>query len=438
MQRSLSPRCTALKTMLLLVAAFIFAMIAPAGAQQPGGTCVSITQADLAGLEAQLGKLEVEITAARRRFDELATAAAPERQRAKSDLLALEAAIADLVFSIECLRTDWETVRGSGEAVEVTAYYATNRKPTGQAEPTEFYGGERAEALTFGRVTVSVPATHTIGEVELPSLWKLERTADPSRHFVFKSVVPMPTRAALTSLAADIGNSPAKAVLLFVHGFRSSFTDAALRTAQLAIDLDFPGVPMFFSWPASRYYSQDEETAELAKASLNELLDELSRLPSTEVYILAHSLGTRLVTRVLSERKSGGAPVGQIRELLLAAPDINAEIFKTEIAPAFAKMRDTRKTIYASSNDVALKLSRSVHGYPRLGDTSGGVVVVPGFEVVDSSGASPMRRAWGHSYVFDSRIVLGDLSDVILNRRGAAERGLRRAGNSPLHYWILE
>lgn len=37
---------------------------------------------------------------------------------------------------------------------------------------------------------------------------------------------------------------------IFVHGFNNSFEDAARRTAQIAFDVKFDGVPLFYSWPS--------------------------------------------------------------------------------------------------------------------------------------------------------------------------------------------
>ncbi len=40
-------------------------------------------------------------------------------------------------------------------------------------------------------------------------------------------------------------------VLVFVPGYNVSFVNAVRRTAQLAYDLDFGGVPVLYSWPSA-------------------------------------------------------------------------------------------------------------------------------------------------------------------------------------------
>src|SRR5262249_49960746 len=105
----------------------------------------------------------------------------------------------EVLFQIDCLHRAAagraalrKRQRGSpspkaAATMEVTLYYATNRNRTGNEEPAKFYGAERESVFHYGRAVVSIPPNHTPGHLELPKLWKFERTADPSRHFVLKS-----------------------------------------------------------------------------------------------------------------------------------------------------------------------------------------------------------------------------------------------------------
>src|SRR5689334_22014605 len=49
-------------------------------------------------------------------------------------------------------------------------------------------------------------------------------------------------------------------------------------------------------------------------------------------------------------------------------------------------MQGTRTTIYASSSDLALRASKVVHWFRRVGETVGGVFVYPGVDTIDASG----------------------------------------------------
>ena len=164
------------------------------------------------------------------------------------------------------------------------------------------------------------------------------------------------------------------------------------------------------------------------------VLRELSGLPVQSIYIVAHSMGNRVVGHGLQRYVNAGGKTDHIKELLLAAPDINAEIFKDEIQPRLAQMRGTRTTIYASSSDVALIASKVVHGFRRVGESSGGVLVFKGMDTVDASNASPSLRNLGHSYLVDSASVIKDLNAIIASKLAApgARSGRQGAGAGSL------
>jgi esterase/lipase superfamily enzyme len=370
----------------------------------------------------------------------------PALRKAQEDML-------EVMFQIDCINSQQpvmqkrsvgkRSIGGGGEkpkdVVEITTYYATSRTRTGGVEPVGFYG-TKPGPFHFGRAVVSIPITHKPGEIEMPSIWKLQFEADPSKHFVLRSVTPLELEAARKEMTDKIKGADSKAVLVFVHGYNSGFGDAAMRTAQLVYDLKFPGMPLFYSWPSAnsvRSYLPDEETARLSESVFERLIDELSQMPITDIYIVAHSMGSRVVSHALQHRTNKGKTNKHLRELLLAAPDINADIFRNEIAPMLAAMQGLRTTVYASSSDLALRASKVVHGYQRLGETTGGVFTFPGLETIDASSASSSSRALGHSYVVDTPLVLDDIKSVIMSKASAAQRRLSAAGTAPNTYWRL-
>jgi esterase/lipase superfamily enzyme len=384
-----------------------------------------------------------------------ADARAKERRRAlrekQEDLL-------EILFGIECARASdnsqpaLETTsrspfnrRGSkparaGDVIEITTYYATNRKQAATTDSQEVYGSGIGSSLQYGRAVITIPPTHTPGKLELPSLWKLQRSTDATKHFVLQTVMPLGADAGLKEMAQRLSGMSSKALLVFVHGFNMGFPEAAVRTAQLAHDLNFPGMAFFYSWPSAnqiRSYWQDEEMARLSEGVFEQLIDEISQLPATDIYVVAHSMGNRIVGHALQARADKGKATKNLRELLLAAPDINADVFRSVIAPKLAAMQGTRTTVYASSSDIALKASKLVHGFRRVGETTGGVVIYPGIETIDASSASRALRGYGHFYLVDSLSVIGDIKSIIEKRVPAKLRGLSEAGTSPNSYWRL-
>jgi esterase/lipase superfamily enzyme len=214
-----------------------------------------------------------------------------------------------------------------------------------------------------------------------------------------------------------------------------------MRTAQLAHDLQFAGVPFFFSWPSAAQflaYFRDAESAEGAVTIFEQLLDDLSKLPVDDIYIVAHSMGNRIVAQALRARVEQGKDTKRLRELLLAAPDINADLFRNVIAPKLEAMQGTRTTLYAASSDLALRASKVMHGFRRVGETAGGVLVFPGLETIDASSSAVVTRGYGHSYLMDSPSVLDDIRAIIRERTSAKQRGLPQFGVPPNLFWKLK
>jgi pimeloyl-ACP methyl ester carboxylesterase len=231
--------------------------------------------------------------------------------------------------------------------------------------------------------------------------------------------------------------------LVFVHGFGVSFEDAARRTAQLAYDLKFDGAPMFFSWPSrGRFspldYTTDEESARWAVDDLERFLKDIAgRSGASKVYLVAHSMGNRCLTDALKGMSLSATSPVVFKDVILTAPDIDADLFERSIVPAITN-RNVRVTLYASSNDKALALSKSVHGYRRAGDSSEGVLVVPPVETVDASSVDTTFD--GHSYYGESGLVIADLFSLIHHGKPADNRLGTRPMKDPRGraYWVLE
>jgi esterase/lipase superfamily enzyme len=422
-------RLVALLVTLNCLAAFVPQAAAQSAPEQVSNQCEN--RATIERAVDDLRRLLVE----KRREKEITGAS-----KLDEEIKTLEGQIVETVYKLECFY-EHENFRADTQFVEITNYYATNRKTTGFSRPSLFFGSDDSGKLAYGKTTVSVPSRHQLGALELPTLWKLELSPDPAKHFLLKSVEPIEKDAALAGLTKVLAESKSKSLLLFIHGFNVSFEDAALRTAQLANDLQFPGPVMFFSWPsdgAPRGYSHDEESVQLARPAFDTLLDDLSAQPFQEIYILGHSMGARLVADILAERQKRGATPSNLKEVALAAADINNKIFERDLAPVLAQMRDVKRTIYASSNDLALRASKSIHEFRRVGETTEGVSVYQGFETIDATGVSSFRNEWGHSYIFDSPLVIADYSDAVIRHVAIGSRNLKSTGKAPNAYWLLQ
>lgn len=428
-------------------------------------------EAKLAQKSADLKALEGNITSSEQDY---------AYARLKSEVDILSQQLAELVYGEECMARSGELVlersvdepgprtRGLGgggtarkapsvaveadntpkpgapsDNFEMDVYFATTRAVDANANAaaddrfTATHGGK----VLYGRAVVSIPKSHKEGNLELPTWLRFERVADPDKHFVLKSATLVDSEPLRAEIAERLAKTERKAALVFVHGFYTSFPAAAYRAAQLAYDLKFKGLPWFFSWPSLGKvtgYAQDGETARLSEPLFEAFLDNLYGMGFDDIYLVAHSMGSRIASAGFSGRIAKGGDVTKIRALLLAAPDLNETLYREQIAPQFAKLDPPRTTIYASSSDIALKASRFVNGYRRIGETDGGVGSYQGAEMVDSSGVSTIYRGFGHSYVVDSTEVLGDIGNVIAQGKAAAERGLVKKGAEPSVYWAFK
>lgn len=327
----------------------------------------------------------------------------------------------------------------------VKVFYATDRENTGAGDPAEVYGSERGP-LRFGVASVSIPRDHRMGALETPSVWRFEWWDDPDRFVLLLSAEEVDEARFFDDVAARVNRSPAKSAFIFVHGYNVTFADAARRTAQMAYDLGFDGAPVLYSWPSQANfaaYNVDETNAEWARHDFKVFLKAFTaQSDAEEIYLIAHSMGTRVLTGALKEWILEEPDARQrFDEIVLAAPDIDAETFKRDIAPKILAPTDPSgeggTTLYASSGDYALMASKTFAGYPRAGDTAEGVTVVPGMDTVD---ASMIRTDFvGHSYYADSGSVIGDLRDLILKGKRADERArLSPVATGDGRYWTFK
>jgi esterase/lipase superfamily enzyme len=323
----------------------------------------------------------------------------------------------------------------AGQEATVVVSFATDRNLMGQQGGRVRFGGLRS-ALVYGRAEVTFPANHTIGEVERPEIWEVRE--NPTRHVVIRRSGLLDSTAWMDGIRRRTERSPKRRLFLFVHGYNVPFDDAVRRTAQITYDVQFDGPALLFSWPSAGRtlgYWEDETSVRYAEPHLEAVLrDVLAKSGAQEVYIVAHSMGNRLVTAVVPTiGRSDPAARRRIKDIILAAPDVDADVFRREIAPALPQA-GSHITLYASSKDWALTLSKTVHaGQARAGDTSGRITIVPSIDTIDASSLS--ADFLGHSYVGSSGSVLADLRRLMDADETPFQRGMTEKRQGAQIYW---
>ncbi len=305
----------------------------------------------------------------------------------------------------------------------VKVYFGTDRESTGvDPKGCLTYGSKRGQ-LSLGFSEVSIPRDHRMGKIERPSVLRFQFRENPEKHLVLLKVEQLEEE----NFFNDVQNQAAqnnKEALVFVHGYNVRFEEAARRTAQLKYDLGFPGPALFFSWPSKGSlidYSKDEANIEWSTPHIAEFLQKLAKGMNLDtIHIIGHSMGTRGISRAISSLDQTDER-NKIKEIILASPDIDADVFVEQIMPRLVTPQ-SQITIYSSSKDNALLLSRYIHGDERLG---GGQIVYD--EYIDFIDATNVKNDFlGHSYFGNNNSVLSDIYYLIVKGLDVSDRFLEK------------
>ena len=327
----------------------------------------------------------------------------------------------------------------------VRIFYGTNRARTGETKPAEFYGPQRGE-LEVGHVDVTIPKSHKYAELESESRWSVYSyflgTEARKRHYVLLvNVAPLDQFEFQTQLRDHVRESPSNDILLLVHGYNSSFEDAARRVAQLAYDIDFDGTPMMYSWPSQASpaaYTVDEAVVRLSGRKMSRFIEDVVETSGAErIHLIAHSMGNRALIEALQAyiARGGRADSEQIfDQILLAAPDVDRDYF-TEVIGDISKIAK-RVTLYASDNDVALDTSKVVHGAPRAGQAGDAIIALPGLDTIDMSAVE--ADILGHAYFAANGGAIHDLFRLMWRGDPPPQRcGMDQAGVDQSLSWTF-
>lgn len=253
-------------------------------------------------------------------------------------------------------------VSAQTNTIKRTVYIATTREAT---EVTGvFYSGERAPDVGFASVVVSIPPTHESGMIERPK----KLPPDPRTEFaVIDPVVYQDGSVFVTQINRALAALPPKDrnVLLFVPGYNNTISDSILRLAQFVEDTEFTGVPVLFSWASAAkasHYVYDLNSALIARPRLLETAAALRRTNASGFNVFAHSMGSLLVveTIVQSAIAQKLTAVDRVDNIMLAAPDIDLDLFKSQLAYLPPERRNF--IVFVSEDDKVLGFSKRLSG----------------------------------------------------------------------------
>jgi esterase/lipase superfamily enzyme len=111
---------------------------------------------------------------------------------------------------------------------------------------------------------------------------------------------------------------------------------------------------------AGRAYKVDETNAEWAVLDFKNFLEQFAKQSQADnIFLIAHSMGSRVLAGALKELVLEDPAIRpKFKEIIFAAPDIDADTFRRDIAPRILSNARSA-TLYASSGDYALMPPRN-------------------------------------------------------------------------------
>lgn len=289
-----------------------------------------------------------------------------------------------------------------------TILYATNRAVVRPADLSPARFGDTSAGLAYGACVVNIPIeNHTRGQLETKTHWWQRR--DPRKHFLIERLESFDRDRFLRDVRPGD-------VLLYIHGYNTTFEYAVLRAAQLVHDLEFPGSGIAFSWPsagATTGYFHDEEQAAASAGALRHLLQQLvagseETASGRRCHVIVHSMGNRVFLAAARQFELDNPGRKIFGHVALAAPDVDAVTFAA-LVPAVIRQAEST-TLYYCQSDRALLASRTIHVDKPVGMSP---FFTDGLTTINADNAN--TSFLGHGYYASAHQLLLDMKLLVLH-----------------------
>jgi esterase/lipase superfamily enzyme len=264
-------------------------------------------------------------------------------------------------------------VTRQGEDGDFRFFFVTNRNlDDGDGPLEERFTNERGSDLNFGIFDTSIEPSLGIGMLVNPTDWFQNEEIQVRR------ILSLDTATAVEELRLQVEASPYRSLLININGFRERFPSALRKTAFLAHVLDINSPMLVFDWPGDqgsspRGYHRAQGIARESGQDLARTIDAIIREVQPErLWIVANSMGGEVVVSALSELYQNAEmadPQTEIEHVVLTAPDVSHAEFGSTFKPKIMALSENL-TIYVSSNDRALLMSRVLNRGRRLGEST--------------------------------------------------------------------
>ena len=332
-------------------------------------------------------------------------------------------------------------------------FFVTNRRLESNDRPLkERFGKEREEILKFGYFDTRIQPSLGLGMLINATEWF------QNEEIQLKTVQALEQAAFVEQVRKLIQDSPYRSLLVVVHGFREAFPSALRKTAFLSHVLDVDSPVLLFDWPGNQGsslsgYRQARRVAEASGAELARTLELIIRdIRPDRLWLVANSMGAQVVVDafgLLYQEADLADAETEIEDVVLTAPDVDHDEFDNQFKQEI-KALARNLTVYVSSNDRALLISRIINRERRRGESTLSPdqleeairvadLVEPGSELVTLVDVTPVNRTRNfHNFSLETPEFFDDLYLRLTNTDMPRSRLIYQvqAPNGAV-YWVL-
>jgi esterase/lipase superfamily enzyme len=347
--------------------------------------------------------------------------------------------------------------------------FATDRAPASTDDREEYYLNERGQVVRLGLAEIQfgkkeftwqfarqvslLKARTEEFPVKISNVeeWGIMGSTIPywyDRDLITEDELPEASQRFAQAIDEQLAASGKKHVYIYVHGFKVTYENPILVSAELWHFLGYEGAFIAYAWPStpSKFaYIRDSDTSAGFSRNFRLLLEFVAQNTDVEeIHVIAYSNGTRLVTRAMEQLalKYHGMTADEIwkklhlRNVILVGSDLDRAIFGSYMADGLLNVA-RHTSVYMSKYDKALGVSQFLTRKQRLGQLWGGrggeinplarkALVDYGDQIsfINVSDAEASDQGNGHGYFRTSPWASSDVLMTIYYGLTPEQRGL--------------
>ena len=345
------------------------------------------------------------------------------------------------------------TVAQLSEQGNYRFFYVTNRRVESEdGLLEERFGNNREETLKFGFFDTIIQPSLGLGMLINPTEWF------QNEEIQLRKVQPLEQEAFVEKVTGLVQKSPYRSLLVVVHGFREAFPSGLRKTAFLGHVLDIDSPILFFDWPGNQGsslsgYRQARQVAKESGVELAHTLELIIRdIQPERLWLIANSMGAQVVVdafSLLHTEADLADSQTEIEEVVLTAPDVDHAKFNEKFKQQIKDLAQNL-TVYVSSNDRALLMSRIINRGLRAGESTLSPnqleeavriaeLVDPGSQRITLVDVTPVNRTRNfHNFSLETPEFFDDLFLRLTNEKTPRSRLIYQiqAPNGRI-YWVL-